>query len=234
MASAIFSGIGVTEMRGKIGNEVFFRNRGGAAVRSYAVPVQPNSFAQLTMRSNMASLIPIYKSLSEEQYHAWLNLSSRLLRRNGVGSRKKLSAFNTFISSNLNLMAVGFSPINTPSIYAPTYPINSIEFGNVSSGGSLELAMLFNDSTPILPSGYALRLLASPCVSRGIRTAKSFFLPIATLTGSWDTTGDYLAAYNAVYPAGLQPTTRLFIRAHVVNLVNGLSTPFITASVLVS
>lgn len=232
MARVIFSGIGVTEMRGKIGNEVFFANRGGAAVRAYAIPVQPNTPEQIVFRNNLDYLVRLYQSLSEDEYKQWALLASRVFEKNSIARRKRLSAYQCFLKCNLNLMAVGSSPLGVPNIYSPTLPIASIQVGTVNSG-SLELAFIFTDDTPILPDNYAIRISASPSVSIGIRSPKSFFKQIYATGGLFDTTADYIAAYTAQFAAPSSGSS-LFVRAHVVNNLNGLASTPITIRTVVS
>lgn len=232
MARVIFSGIGVTQMRGKIGNEVFFKNRAGAAVRSYAVPTQPNTSAQLTARSYMATIISQWQGLSDFQREQWRLLATRQLKRNGVGNRKNLSSYQMFVRSNLALAFVGLSPITTPDLFGEIIPVKELVFGLVD-GSHLEVAALLIDDSPIIPAGFSFSISASPCVSPGIHSPKNFFQVIHFSQGLFDTTADYAASYLGKFPA-LTAGQRLFVRAHVVNNSNGLYSTAVTNQIVVS
>ena len=59
------------ELRGKVGNNVFSRNRYGAIVRAYTVPSQPNSVAQIEQRTRLGNVSAGFKNLTSNQLRTW-------------------------------------------------------------------------------------------------------------------------------------------------------------------
>lgn len=88
----IVGGSPMGELRGKLGSSVFSRNAAGAYVRSYVVPVNPNTASQAQARSSLAQVVGSYHSLTAEQKELW----DEYALTSGVFS----SGFNAFVSSN--------------------------------------------------------------------------------------------------------------------------------------
>lgn len=59
------------EMRGKLGSNVFSRNRSGAIIRQYIIPVDVRSTAQLNARASFGSASSSWHSLTSTEKVAW-------------------------------------------------------------------------------------------------------------------------------------------------------------------
>jgi len=111
MARIIGSVIG--ELRGKASGYVFSRNRGGAYVRQYVVPVNPKTAAQGLARAAFGNSASGYNSLSSAQRAAWdafaLNIyNPRRGSNNGQYSgANAFAACNTVLKSRTNTIATG-------------------------------------------------------------------------------------------------------------------------------
>lgn len=66
-------------MSGKAGNVVFYESRGRQIVRMRAIPVQPNTHAQLSARSWMSQAAVAYRQLQPSQVLAWTTFATRHL-----------------------------------------------------------------------------------------------------------------------------------------------------------
>ena len=103
MARIKFSGIGITEMRGGLGDDVFFRNRAGAVVRKKS----SKPWVSSTRRNNMIELLSEVDSdwlaLTDQQRGDW-NKAAGTGQLNYLRKHNKISNITgreAFISKNL-------------------------------------------------------------------------------------------------------------------------------------
>ncbi len=81
MAKIKFGAI-VTDMRGKVGSQVFSRNKSGAYARSFKVNVLSATPAQITTRNRLAGFSAAWRSLTQEQRDSWQALLEVPMRHN--------------------------------------------------------------------------------------------------------------------------------------------------------
>lgn len=104
----------VADIRGKVGTEIYSRNRGGAYVKNYVSPIQPNSIAQMTQRGMMATAVAAWQALSDPERQLWLNAALKA-PTSGLGADKiRRSGYNEFISRKRNLLNI--SNNNNPTV----------------------------------------------------------------------------------------------------------------------
>ena len=60
-------GMMMTDASGKLGGQVFSKNRGGSYVRTKVTPTNPQSTAQMSIRGIFASISSRWSSLTEAQ-----------------------------------------------------------------------------------------------------------------------------------------------------------------------
>lgn len=111
MANARFSGIGITAISGRVGDEVFFRNQGGAVIRSYAIPVNTTSVYTDATRGNFGSLSSGWKTLSQAERDTWLIAAKLKTYHNSVSASYKLSGYGLYMKVNQNVFTAGNAPI---------------------------------------------------------------------------------------------------------------------------
>lgn len=118
--AVIRGGSPLGELSGKMGGLVFARNRGGAYVRSYAVPVNPNTVAQVTARSQFGAAAANWHALTAGEKAQWENYAEQIFQPLVNANGASFSGHNAFVSltnvcANANLKAL--STANT-FIYA--------------------------------------------------------------------------------------------------------------------
>ena len=64
-------GMMMTDARGKLGGQVFSKNRSGAYVRTKVTPVNPRTAAQPLSRSILGTLSASWSGLTEVQRRSW-------------------------------------------------------------------------------------------------------------------------------------------------------------------
>lgn len=112
----IIGGSMIGELSGKLGGQVFARNRAGAYVRQYVIPVDPNTAAQVKARSSFGSAASSYHSLEDTVKSQWNDFALyRYLPKNGSNTGQ-YSGFNAFTALgqaaiNAEKQALGVSTI---------------------------------------------------------------------------------------------------------------------------
>lgn len=222
MAKIIFSGIGITEMRGKLGNEVFTRGRGGAMARAYVVPTNTITANRTLVRSYWADANSLWASVDEFQLKFWEQLNARVFGKSKVGNRFKMSTRNLFVKCNYNLLCSDNSPILAPDPLSPYYMAKSIVIENLTDT-DFSVTVTFPEFGTTVPDDHVLVISCSPCVSPSINYARNFFLRAAFLSaGDPCNNYDFYSRFFAIHGT---PVTgqKIFVRAYAVNVLNGLA-----------
>ena len=135
----------VTDGRGKIGGHVASKNRGGAYLRTKVTPSNPNTVAQSTARTLLASIAQGWSGLTEEQRLAWNNAVSDWSKTDIFGDIKNPSGLNLYVKLNANLLGSQQSAISVPPVKVemPTAHLVSASY----SVGNAELTLVFSNTS---------------------------------------------------------------------------------------
>jgi len=114
-----FSAI-VSDARGKIGGNVFSRNKAGAYVRTFVKPTNPNSAAQQIIRNRIQGLVTGWRALSDAVRLGWNQTTHNFPQSNKLGETFYLTGQQLFTKFNSNRLAFGEAAATTP-------PLNSSE-----------------------------------------------------------------------------------------------------------
>ena len=111
---ALFKSQIVTQASGSIGGTTFSRSPSGMYMRSRAVPTNPNTTLQGSVRDAMQVLSTRWsETLSDAQREAWDLYAANVALQNPLGSAFFQSGQNAYIQSNLTRLAVQ-DPVYTP------------------------------------------------------------------------------------------------------------------------
>lgn len=232
MAKATFSGIGITEMRNKLGDEVHFRNRGGSVVRAYASPVvNPNTIG-LEFREIYGDLCEIWQLLDDSTRLEW-NMFASSQAAKSVGIHKRhLSGFNWFVKQSVGILITG----NVPS-FLPVVPIFTVNptalFVLTLSTTQVELKVTGASSDTIVPPNTYLALFASAGVSPGITSKKTGINAVTiyspgTDSESLDISSEYISQFGAPVVG-----RKIFFGACTYSSLSGSKSYRITTSAIV-
>lgn len=95
------------EFRGKLGGLVFSRNKAGQYARSYAVPVDPKTVAQINARSMFSQSISGFHTLLPSEKSAWNTFASSYFTSKNRGNVPGLhSGVNAFVALHNTLLNV--------------------------------------------------------------------------------------------------------------------------------
>lgn len=201
MAKTTFSGIGITEMRNKLGAEVHFRNRGGSVVRAYASPIVNPNQTGLDFRELYADITLMWQSLPDDVRAEWNEFASSMSAVPSNINSKHLSGFNWFMKQCTGIFVTGNFPTFLPVV--PVFTSCPIFISVTTlSAAMVELKVAGpGGGTVVLPDTY-LVIFASVGVSAGIMKKKTGInmvavYPPGTDAESLDITADYVALYGA-------------------------------------
>ena len=103
----------VAQASGSVRGTTYSRNRYGAYVRDRAVPVNPNSARQSTVRTVMQSLTALWLStVTSAQRAAWNNYAANTPVVNALGDTIYLTGFNHYIRSNVPRIVAGLDRVD--------------------------------------------------------------------------------------------------------------------------
>src|SRR5690606_4000781 len=97
-------GMMMTDARGKLGGQVFSKNRGGAYVRTKVTPSNPQTLAQTIVRTNLGNISQLWNSLTTDQIAGWNSAVENWKSTDIFGDIKIPSGKNLFTKLNVNLL----------------------------------------------------------------------------------------------------------------------------------
>lgn len=141
-------GAGVVGMAGSIAGTTFARNRSGAYARARTKPINPNTAAQVAVRSALAFLTDQWaNTLTAVQRAAWNLYAANVIMKNRLGQAINLSGFNHYIRSNSNLKRIATTLVQTgPTIF--DLPEQDPTFAITASEGTQLISVTFDDTMP--------------------------------------------------------------------------------------
>jgi len=131
----------VTQASGSIGGITFATGIGGMFMRSRAIPVNPNTTSQNSVRSVFGALTSVWNTLTSPQREAWNAYAAQVPLTDTFGDPRIVSGFNMFMRSNSNRVRSGGSGdlvVAAPSVYnLGSTPILVSAASVISVGGVL-------------------------------------------------------------------------------------------------
>lgn len=93
-------GMFMTDARGKVGGQVFSKNRSGAYVRTKVTPVNPRTMFQQANRAILGGLSSSWSGLTEAQRNLWNSVVEDWQKTNVFGDLAKPTGKNLFTGLN--------------------------------------------------------------------------------------------------------------------------------------
>lgn len=186
-------GMMMTDARGKLGGQVFSKNRSGAYVRTKVTPVNPQSARQQANRSLLGSMSSQWSGLTEGQRRSWNEGTESWQRTNIFGDLQKPTGKNLFTALNKNRANwFGLGLLLVPPAKVEFPPINRISV-SVAAGvitANVDIAE---------PGDLVMRYRATPPISVGISYVKNLLREVEGFTvvpGTNVITDTYVAAFG--------------------------------------
>lgn len=221
-----WSGIGITEGRGKINGSVASKNRSGAYARVKVTPVNPNTLAQQQARLVLAQFSQGWRQLSQAAIDAWNSAVSEFSITDIFGDLRQPTGKNLYTRLNANLNSVGIGGIGVPPAVTGVVPA-IVSLVSIAVG-AVTYDVTFSGDT----AGMSYQIWATPSLSPGISFVKSQYRQIGSVAGGagspYDFSADYLAKFGA--PAVGQ---KVFVKMVAVNATTGEKSTGSSASTIV-
>ncbi len=209
---------------GKIGLTVTYPGRNGLIRRAWVSPANPQTGAQLLVRSTLTTVARAWKGLTELQRQAWIAIASTLQSHPVLGQSGPLTGSQLFSKVNCANLAIGGELQNTPPAIPADFDtkITGVEITNTA--GAIAIKLVAPDSPP---EGTTLRG-ASPQSAGSYRPVS--FRQLGTLDSPVGGKVDVTSAYTGRF--GVPPVgSRVFVQVNA-NL-SGWEGPRLTFSGLV-
>lgn len=188
-------GMMMTDARGKLGGQVFSKNRAGAYIRTKVTPSNPQTQAQMQSRSLLGTLSVGWNALTDEQRASWNGAVDSWAKTDVFGDIKKPSGKNLYVSLNKNLGLVSLPFIETAPEKKEMQDLSRVSF--VSDGEQLLVGSA--DGIPLPLSNYAI--FATPVLPQGVSNAKNRFRHLVNITTTSMEGTDIYDAYVAKFGA---------------------------------
>ena len=210
-------GMMMTDASGKLGGQVFSKNRGGSYVRTKVTPTNPQTSAQSTIRGIFASISSRWSSLTDAQRNTFNGFVQAYARTDIFGDLRNPSGKSLFQRLNQNLEISGQLQIDVC-----TSP-SEVPFANlVSATGSVVGASFLVDYAGDLV-GAKVVVWATPQLSQGTKFVKNQLRQLIVADGANAGTVDIQSAYAAKF--GLPVAgANIYVGVKVIN-ANGQASP---------
>ena len=180
---------------GKRGLNVSQKGAFGQISRTLAIPANPRTAAQMSVRDNLSRVAAKWRKLTETQRVAWMEAATAVKSTSRLGQNGNLSGFQLFAKINCTLAQFGQDQVDTPPL-RPQFADLAVQGLVITNTGGVIALKLTCPTNP----GQNTIVRGSKPVSQGIQVCKDFRIlgPCPTpVAGASDITGLYTARYGA-------------------------------------
>ena len=207
----------VSDISGKVGSEIYSRNKGGPYVKNWAAPTIPFSSFRDLARDALSDANTAWTNLSDGQKNAWSGFSNQFTRASFYDGYRIIDPRAHFISSFINQSYIGLSP--NP---LPVFPV-SPGFTYVDLDLSASPSPLITPYGGSANANFKIIYSASFPVSAAVRSPNTVSFYNFGFTdynpgAPYDFAGDYFTRFG-VLPAS--PQQRVFLKARVIHTSSG-------------
>ena len=183
-------GMMMTDARGKLGGQVFSKNRSGAYIRTKVTPTNPQSSFQSSVRQSFGAFSQAWSGLTNAQRTAWDEAVSQWSTTDIFGDLKNPTGKNLYLRLNQQAAQAGLASFD--AVPAKAEMIEGIITAAVYSISGSTLTL-----TGLNSSGSGSFILSTtPILSQGTSFVKNKLRDIYfAVTGAEDT-GNVASAYN--------------------------------------
>lgn len=208
-------GMIVTDGRGKLGGQVFSKNRAGAYIRTKVTPTNPQTTAQTTARALFGAISQGWSALTSTIRNGWNSAVADWQKTDIFGDLKQPSGKALYQRLNNQAQASGYPAVTTAP--ARLEMVEGIVTGVPISAGSLALTDAYAGADA------RVMVFATPVLSAGTTFVKNKLRQIYSPVADSYVTSEAYTAYVAKY--GVPPTgANVYIGVKYV-LPNGQASP---------
>ncbi len=133
---------------GKVGLTVTYPGRNGLVRRAWVAPANPQTGAQLVVRSNLTTVTRAWKGLTETQRQAWISLASQIQSHSVLGQSGPLTGSQLFTKVNCSLLAIGGEQVTDPPTIPTDFDTKVTGLTITNAAGVIALKLSTSDSPP--------------------------------------------------------------------------------------
>lgn len=219
-------GMMMTDARGKLGGQVFSKNRAGAYVRTKVTPKNNRTEFQQASRSILGALSASWSSLTESQRRAWNDAVTDWQTTDIFGDLRKPTGKNLFTGLNKEILQSAGVQINLPP-EKEEVPILTIDAATAdATAGTITIKTLGDTS------GAKIQVWATPAMSQGTTFINDKLRVIGYVSGSNGASVDAGTLYSDRFSA-IQTGQNIWVQIKVV-LPNGQVSVPVRAKVTIS
>lgn len=218
-------GMMMTDASGKLGGQVFSKNRGGSYVRTKVTPTNPQTTAQMTVRGIFASISSAWSSLTEASRLSFNNLVGDYGTTDIFGDLHNPSGKALFQRLNQNLVISGQGP-NYICVPPEAVPFANLQSAICTLSGDEFYANCDGDTT-----GSKVVVWATPPLSQGTTFVKNKLRQLAIANGGVSVSPDFYAEYVAKFGVPAEGAN-IYVGVRVIN-ANGQASPLETVKAVV-
>ena len=179
---------------GKRGLNVSQAGQFGQISRTLAIPANPRTAAQMSVRDNLSRVAARCRALTETQRAEWMATATAVKSTSRLGQNGALSGFQLFTKINCTLAQFGQTAVETPPI-RPQFPDLAPQNLLITNTAGVVALKLTCPTDP----GDSTIVRGSKPVSQGVEVCKDFRIlgtcPVPA-AGSADITSLYTARYG--------------------------------------
>jgi hypothetical protein len=182
---------------GSLAGTTVSHNRGGAYMRTKAIPTNPQTSYQTAVRNEFGFLSSNWRNLTAAERLQWNAVTNQFQRKNALSKVITLSGINLYKGLNQALFEAGQSLLVAPPVPAGATNINTASVA-ISAGGA---TMVLTHAPTPTPAGNTLVVYATAPLSPGISFVKNKLRKITTIPAATATGESLQAAYVAKFGA---------------------------------
>lgn len=138
-------GVGVVQISGRVGGNVFARNKSGNYIRAGTKPTNPNTALQQAARNSVAGLSDRWaQTVTAVQRTAWNLYGTSVAMTNRLGETIYLSGYNHYVRSNAFLSRYGITNIDAGPVDF-TLPAKDPTISIAASAATQQITVTFDD-----------------------------------------------------------------------------------------
>lgn len=207
----------MVDASGKLGGQVFAKNRGGSYIRTKTTPLNPQTSAQMGVRGVFASISSGWSSLTEAGRQSFNNLVADYARTDVFGDTRNPSGKSLYQRLNQNLAISGQAQI-TACVLPSAVPF--ADFTEVILNYATDTVQL---TTAGDTTGSQVVVWATPPLTAGTKFVKNKLRQIAVVAGDDALVANVFDEYVAKFGA-FSNTDNIYFAVRVIN-ANGQASP---------
>jgi len=218
-------GMMMTDASGKLGGQVFSKNRGGSYVRTKTTPSNPQTVAQMAIRGVFASISSAWSGLTQGNRDSFNNFVGDYARTDIFGDARNPSGKSLFQRLNQNLEISEQAQITT--CVSPS----EVPFAGVASANADLSDTEFIIETRYDTTGSKIVVWATPSMSQGTKFVKNKLRQLVVSNGGDAVAVNVWAKYIDKFGV---PTAgaNIVVGVRVIN-ANGQASPLETIKAVV-